>query len=142
MLKFQCPAIEPEPSPWNKGRLVGQKRPLLRERVWTIRTRFELTLTLRYLTMFNLAIASKPRRCNHVRLKVADLVVDNKVRDCVTIARIKTIRPVQFEVTAKTREAIWNWVNSPETQGCDVPLSEPSPKAASRVCPPICPAGA
>ena len=118
MSKIQLPAIQQKPSPWNKGRLVGQKRPLLRKQVWAIRARLELAHNLRDLAMFNLAIDSKLRGCDLVRLRAAELVVGNKVRDRVTIVQSKTMRPVQFEVTENTRESIWNWVNSPDMRGC------------------------
>ncbi len=118
MSKIQLPAIQQKPSPWNKGRLVGQKRPLLRKQVWAIRARLELAHNLRDLAMFNLAIDSKLRGCDLVQLRAAELVVGNKVRDRVTIVQSKTMRPVQFEVTENTREAIWNWVNSPEMRSC------------------------
>jgi hypothetical protein len=41
--------------PWNKGRLVGQKRPLKPKDVWTIRVRLQLEKRKRDLAMFNLA---------------------------------------------------------------------------------------
>lgn len=40
---------------WNKGKLVGQKRPLKLEEIWSIRIWLELANNLRELTMFNLA---------------------------------------------------------------------------------------
>lgn len=36
------PAIRPARVGWNKGRIVGQKRPILERRVWCIRVRLEL----------------------------------------------------------------------------------------------------
>jgi hypothetical protein len=30
------------PDPWNKGRIIGQKRPLKPRDVWTIRVRLQL----------------------------------------------------------------------------------------------------
>ena len=118
MSKIQLPAVKPKRRPWNKGRLVGQKRPLFPKQVWAIRTRLELAGNLRDLAMFNLAIDSKLRGCDLVRLNVADLVVGDSVRDRVTVIQKKTNRPVQFEVSENTRESIWNWVCSPEMLGC------------------------
>jgi hypothetical protein len=46
---------------WNKGRLVGQKRPLLPKEVWAIRVRLQIKRRKRDLAMFNLAIDSKLR---------------------------------------------------------------------------------
>ena len=45
--------------PWNKGRVIGQKRPLKPKDVWTIRVRLQLEGRKRDLAMFNLAIDSK-----------------------------------------------------------------------------------
>lgn len=61
MSKIQLPAIKPKRRPWNRGRLVGQKRPLLPKQVWAIRARLELAGNLRDLALFNLAIDSKLR---------------------------------------------------------------------------------
>lgn len=118
MSKIQLPAIKPKRTPWNKGRLIGQKRPLLPKQVWAIRARLELASNPRNLALFNLSIDSKLRGCDLVRLKVSDLVIGDMVRDRVTVIQSKTKRPVQFEVSENTRESIWNWVCSPEMLGC------------------------
>lgn len=118
MSKIQLPAIKPKRTPWNKGRLIGQKRPLLPKQVWAIRARLELASNPRDLALFNLSIDSKLRGCDLVRLKVSDLVIGDMVRDRVTVIQSKTKRPVQFEVSENTRESIWNWVCSPEMLGC------------------------
>jgi hypothetical protein len=48
-------------APWNKGRLIGQKRPLKPKDVWAIRVRLQLQGRKRDLALFNLAIDSKLR---------------------------------------------------------------------------------
>lgn len=118
MSKIQLPAVKPKRFPWNKGRLVGQKRPLLPKQVWAIRARLELASNLRDLALFNMAIASKLRGCDLVQVRVADLVIGDRVRDRVTVIQSKTNRPVQFEVSENTRDSIWNWVSSPQMLGC------------------------
>lgn len=118
MSKIQLPVVRSKRSPWNKGRLVGQKRPLLPKQVWAIRARLELAGNLRDLALFNLAIDSKLRGCDLVRLRVTDLVVGDRVRERVTVIQSKTNRPVQFEVSENTRDSIWNWFCSPEMLGC------------------------
>ena len=60
-------------SPWNKGRLIGQKPPLKLQEVWPIRIRLEIAKKLRDLALFNLAIDSKLRSCDIVKLKVTIL---------------------------------------------------------------------
>jgi len=60
-------------APWNRGRLIGQKRPLKPKDVWTIRVRLQLEGRKRDLAMFNLAIDSKLRGCDLVRLRIDDV---------------------------------------------------------------------
>ena len=118
MSKIQLPVARLNRAPWNKGRLVGQKRPLLPRQVWAIRSRLELAGNLRDLVMFNLAIDSKLRGCDFVRLRVADLVVGGSVRDRVSVIQSKTGRPVQFEVSENTRKSVLEWIDSPTMRGC------------------------
>ena len=59
-----------EPAPWNRGKLVGPKPPLKLKEVWVIRTRLERAGQLRDLALFNLAIDSKLRGCDLVRLRL------------------------------------------------------------------------
>jgi len=56
--------------PGNKGKLVGQKAPLRISEIWAIRVRLEIFGRLRDLALFNLAIDSKLRGCDLVRLRV------------------------------------------------------------------------
>lgn len=117
MSKTLLPVVTTRRSPWNKGRLVGQKRPLQPKQVWAIRARLELANKLRDLALFNLAIDSKLRGCDLVRLRVSDLAVGNSVRDRVSVVQSKTAKPVQFEMTENTREVVSQWVSSPEMRG-------------------------
>jgi integrase len=96
--------------PWNEGRLIGQKRPLKPKDVWSIRVRLQLERRTRDLAMFNLAIDSKLRGCDLVRLQVDDIRAGGQVRDRATIIQKKTGRPVQFEITEQTRAAIQAWL--------------------------------
>jgi integrase len=97
-------------TPWNKGRLIGQKRPLRPREVWAFRVRLQLEQRRRDLALFNLAIDSKLRGCNLVRLRVSDVCVGGRVQDRATIIQRKTGRPVQFEITEQTRAAIRDWL--------------------------------
>ena len=85
-------------APWNKGRLVGQKRPLRPKEVWAIRVRLQMEGHKRDLALFNLAIDSKLRGCDLVSLRVDDIATGGRVRDRATIIQHKTGRPVQFEI--------------------------------------------
>lgn len=96
--------------PWNKGILVGQKRPLQPKNVWSIRVRLEMSGATRELALFNLAIDSKLRACDLVKLRVKDLWSGSSIRDRATISQKKTKRPVQFEVTEQTKTALVAWL--------------------------------
>ena len=96
---------------WNKGRLVGQKRPLRPKEVWAIRVRLQIKRRKRDLAMFNLAIDSKLRGCDLVSLRVDDIASGGHVRDRATIVQHKTGRPVQFEMTEQTRASLQDWLN-------------------------------
>lgn len=43
------PALRPARVPWNKGRIIGQKRPLLPRHVWSIRVRLEMAGNPRHI---------------------------------------------------------------------------------------------
>jgi integrase len=103
-----------KPTPWNKGRLIGQKRPLKPKDVWTIRVRLQLQGRKRDLALFNLAIDSKLRGCDLVRLQVDDVWAGGRVRDRGTVIQKKTGRPVQFEITEQTRTSIGDWLSKVE----------------------------
>jgi integrase len=98
--------------PWNKSRLVGQKRPLKPKEVWAIRVRLQLENRKRDLALFNLAIDSKLRGCDLVSLRVDDIALGGQVRDRATIVQHKTGRPVQFELTEQTRVSLQDWLSA------------------------------
>ena len=81
-------------APWSRGRLIGQKRPLKPKYVWTIRVRLQMEGRRRDLAMFNLAIDSKLRGCDLVRLRIDDVFAGLRVRDRATVIQKKTGRPV------------------------------------------------
>ena len=118
MPRVQLPAVTPKRRAWNKGRLVGQKRPLLPKQVWAIRARLELAGNLRGLALFNVAIDSKLRGYDLVTLKVTDIVRDDRIRERVSVIQSKTNKAVQFELAENTRETVSNWIRSPEMFGC------------------------
>ena len=93
------PAIRPRRPAWNKGRIVGQKRPLLPKHVWAIRVRLEIAENVRDLALFNTAIDSKLRGCDLVRLMVADVYAAGQVKERTSILQSKTQKPVRFELT-------------------------------------------
>ena len=97
-------------SPWNKGKLVGQKAPFKLKEIWAIRVRLQLAVRHRELALFNLAIDSKLRACDLVKLRVRDVCHGQTVAARTMVMRQKTQRPVQFEITEPTREAVGAWI--------------------------------
>ncbi len=93
-------------SPWNKDRIIGQKRPLQISHIWGIRIRLELEGKTRDLALFNMALDSKLRGCDLVKLKVSDVAYGSSVSSRATVLQQKTGSPVQFEITKGTREAV------------------------------------
>src|SRR5438132_11921102 len=91
--------------PWNKGKLVGQKAPLRLKEIWAIRIRLQLGGRTRELALFNLAVDSKLRSCDLVKLRVRDVTHGEHIAARAIVMQQKTQRPVQFEVTEQTRES-------------------------------------
>jgi site-specific recombinase XerC len=91
---------------WNKGRLLGQKRPLRPKDVWAIRIGLKLEGRKR-----DLAIDSKLRGCDLVRLQATDICLAGRVQDRAVIIQQKTARPVQFELTEQTRSSLQDWLD-------------------------------
>ena len=113
------PAIHPKRPAWNKGRLIGQKRPLLPKHVWAIRVRLEIAEATRDLALFNMAIDSKLRGCDLVRLKVADVFVAGQMKERTSVLQSKTQKPVRFEITDGTRKSTIRWLNDPLMVGSE-----------------------
>ena len=95
---------------WNKGKLVGQKAPLKLKESWAIRIRLELSHQVRDLALFNLALDSKLRGCDLVKLKVRDISHGDRISGRAMVMQQKTSRPVQFEITEPTRISIAQWM--------------------------------
>lgn len=98
--------------PWNKGKLVGQKAPLKLRDIWAIRIRLQLRHRARDLALFNLAIDSKLRACDLVKLRVLDVAHGEQIASRTMVMQQKTKRPVQFEITELTRQSVREWIDS------------------------------
>jgi len=81
----------------------------LRE-IWAIRIRLQLADRRRELALFNLAIASKLRGCDLVKLRVRDVCHGQAIASRTIVLQQKTQRAVQFEITEPTREAVSAWI--------------------------------
>lgn len=101
-------------TPWNKGKLTGQKPPLKLKEIWAIRIRLQLSNHIRDLALFNLAIDSKLRSCDLVKIRVRDVTHGTTVSRRAMVLQQKTGLPVQFEISEQTRDSISNWINHAE----------------------------
>jgi integrase len=97
-------------APWNKGVIVGQKSPFKLKVIWAIRVRLQLQHRLRELAMFDLGLDSKLRACDLVKMRVRDICHGGHVSPRATVMQQKTSRPVQFEITQPTRDAVSEWI--------------------------------
>ena len=109
----------PRDEPWNKGKLVGQKAPLRVKDIWAIRVRLQLQGRTRDLALFDLGIDSKLRACDLVRLRVRDVCHGDRVSARAFVLQQKTQRPVQFEITPATREALEEWIKAASLRSDD-----------------------
>src|SRR5207253_6327727 len=91
---------------WNKGKIPGPKPPLRPGHVWLIRAKLQLERRTRDLALFNLAIDSKLRGCDLVALRVDDVAPNGYSVDRANVRQRKTGRPVRFELTEVTRQAL------------------------------------
>jgi site-specific recombinase XerC len=114
---------------WNKGQIIGQKKPLKPKEVWAIRTRLEVASNVRELALFNRAIDSKLRACDLTRIKVRDAAISGMLRGRATIIQKKTKRPVQFELSEQTKCSPERWIASRNLLPSDFLI--PCRKAAS-----------
>jgi integrase len=99
------------PKPWNAGRIVGPKAPLKPKHVWAIRQQLKTTNRVRDLALFNCALDAKLRACDLVKLRVSEIAPGGALLQRSTIIQQKTARPVPFEITEPTREALTAWLS-------------------------------
>lgn len=96
--------------PWNAGRTIGAKRALKPQQVWAIRFWLDSERRLRGRAIFDLAIDSKLRGCDIVKVKIGDLVSGGRVRSRAIVIQQKTGRPVQFDLLEPARGSILAWL--------------------------------
>ena len=95
---------------WNAGKLVGAKRALKPQQVWAIRFLLDRDRRVRDRALFDLAIDSKLRGCDVVKIKIGELVSGGHVRSRAIVMQQKTGRPVQFEILEPARTTILAWL--------------------------------
>ncbi|MBO6509518.1 MAG: tyrosine-type recombinase/integrase [Roseibium sp.] len=95
---------------WNAGRNVGIKKPLKQRQIWAIRFFLDREKRMRDRALFDLAIDSKLRGCDLVKIKIGTLVSGADIRSRAMVIQQKTGRPVQFEITADVRASLLGWL--------------------------------
>ena len=128
-------------TPWNKGKLTGAKPPLRPKHVWSIRTKLQIEGRVRDLAMFNLAIDSKLRGCDVVAIKVDDVAAGGYTADRATVRQKKTGRPVRFELTEPTRQAVDEYLKAANKRARRVLVRRPSWSPKKHHHTPICAPG-
>ena len=95
---------------WNAGRKVGAKRALKPRQIWAIRFFLHQHRRLRDRALFDLAIDSKLRGCDLVKIRISDIVCDRRIRTRATVVQQKTGTPVQFELIDDARARLLKWL--------------------------------
>ena len=95
---------------WNAGRKVGAKRALKPRQVWAVRFFLDQHRRVRDRALFDLAIDSKLRGCDVVKIKIGDLVIGGQIRTRAIVVQQKTGRPVQFELMDDARSSLLAWL--------------------------------
>lgn len=87
-----------------------RRAPFKVKDIWALRVRLQMQSRVRELALFNLGIDSKLRGCDLVCLKVHDICHGDQVASPAVVMQHKTLRPVQFEITQVTRDAVQKWI--------------------------------
>ncbi|MCA1405073.1 tyrosine-type recombinase/integrase [Ensifer sp. IC3342] len=78
--------------------------------MWAIRFFLDREGRMRDRALFDLAIDSKLRGCDLVKIKIGTLVTGQEIRTRAMVIQQKTGRPVQFEITAEVRASLLAWL--------------------------------
>ncbi|TWG52904.1 tyrosine-type recombinase/integrase [Aminobacter sp. J44] len=95
---------------WNAGKKVGTKRPFTQKQIWAVRFFLDRERRVRDRALFDLAIDSKLRGCDLVKIKIRDVVAGPEIRTRAIVIQQKTGRPVQFEITSDVRASLLAWL--------------------------------
>jgi integrase len=99
-----------ERAAWNAGKKVGTKRPFTQKQIWAIRFFLDRERCIRDRALFDLAIDSKLRGCDLVKIRIRDVVAGPEIRSRAIVVQQKTGRPVQFEITSDVRASLLAWL--------------------------------
>ena len=99
-----------ERAAWNAGKIVDTKRPLTQKQIWAVRFFLDRERRIRDRALFDLAIDSKLRGCDLVKIRIRDVVAGPEIRTRAIVTQQKTGRPVQFEITSDVRASLLAWL--------------------------------
>ena len=81
-----------ERAAWNAGKKVGTKRPFTQKQIWAVRFFLDRERRIRDRALFDLAIDSKLRGCDLVKIRTRDVVAGPEIRTRATVIQQKTRR--------------------------------------------------
>jgi site-specific recombinase XerC len=86
---------------------------------WAIRVRLELAENQRDLALFNMAIDSKLRGCDLVRMQVVDVMASDQIKERVSVLQSKTQKLVRSEISEGMRASVAKWMEDPLMVGSE-----------------------
>lgn len=95
---------------WNSGRKPGAKRPLKPQQISAVRFLLDREKRVRDRALFDLAIDSKLRGCDLVKVRIGELVSSGRIRNRAIVIQLKTRKPVQFELLEPARASMLAWL--------------------------------
>ena len=107
---------------WNVGKQVGIKKPLKQRQIWAVRLFLDREGRMRDRALFDLAIDSKLRGCDLVKMRIGTLVTGHEIRTRAMVVQQKTGRPVQFEITTEVRASLLAWLQRKGEQSMTMPF--------------------
>lgn len=97
-------------TPLEQGRDRQKKSTFKLKDILAIRARLQLQHRVRELAMFDFGLDSELRACDLLKMRVRDICHGEHVLPRATVMQQKTSRPVQFEITQPTRNAVSDWI--------------------------------
>src|SRR5690554_5613579 len=92
------------------GKSVRPKRTLTQKQIWAIHFFLDWEGQARYRAPFDLAIDSKFRGRELVKIKTGAFVTGSQIQTRAMVVQQKTGRPVQFELTSDVRASVLTWL--------------------------------
>ena len=119
--------------PWNKGKPVGQKAPLKLKEIWAIRIRLQVSGNRRDLALFNLAIDSKLRACDLVKIRVRDVSHGDRVTPRAIVMQQKDSTPCPIRAHRSNPRSDCGMDCSYASSDRRFPVSQSSPQFSALV---------